>query len=117
MKAIWSPFESEFSSFTKSLELQNKEVNEEIRLAAELAAFQERQLQVSHRKRATLFSKKLETESVENREWRLQAEERRTSRCLLFDRKNPRRLVNNILQRKGEKNFSTIFPPITTLLR
>ena len=80
MKAIWSPFESEFGPFTKSLELQNKEVNEEIRLAAEQAAFQERQLQVSHRKRATLFSKKLVKESVDSREWRLQAEERRSSR-------------------------------------
>ena len=79
-KAVWRPFESEFGSFTKTLKVQGQEVKEEIRLAAEQAAFQERQLQVSHRQRAILFSQKIIKESAESREGRLRVEERKASR-------------------------------------
>lgn len=80
VKAVWKPFESEFGSFTKTLEVQAQEVKEEIRLAAEQAAFQERRLQDSYRQRASLLSHNLIKESAASREQRLQVEERRSSR-------------------------------------
>lgn len=80
MAAVWKPFESEFGSFTKTLKVQGQEVKEEIRLAAEQEAFQERQLQVSHRQRASLFSQNIIRESAESRKGRLQVEERKSSR-------------------------------------
>ena len=105
--AIWKPFESEFGFFTTALGNQRKELDAEINLAAEQAAFQERQLQVSHRQRAGLFSLRLEKESAENRGWRLQAEERKSSTdslpcmfliCLLtYDpEKRKERLLNQL---------------------
>ena len=84
VKAVWKPFESEFGSFTKTLENQNQEVKEEVNLAAEQAAFQERRLQASHRQRTNVFSQRFNTESAESRKWRLQIEERKSSTRLLL---------------------------------
>jgi CHASE1-domain containing sensor protein len=78
-QVLWKPFEVDFGKFRDDLQRQNEDVKEEIKLAAEKAAYQERQLQMSHRSVGSLFRRKMEVESDEARNWRLQANERKLS--------------------------------------
>ena len=66
--------------FEKEIRDRSEDVNEEIRLASEQAAAQERQLQSLERTQGGLFFQKLTKDSTEAREWRIQANERRSSK-------------------------------------
>ena len=89
-QAFWKPFELQFGSFAINLKNQCKDVQEEIGLASQQAAFQERQVQVAYRKSGLDFRQKMQQESAEARHWRLQREERMLSKspsrdCLWMD--------------------------------
>lgn len=81
--ALWNPFENEFSECTSSLHRLNKELQAEIRLASDQAAFRERELQVLDRKRAQqeqklgrAFYEQASKFANEETNWRLQIQER-----------------------------------------
>lgn len=75
----------EFVAFEKDLHAQSKEVELEIRLAAEMAAAQERQLQIIHRDKSFSFWKKATQEADKSESWRRQAEERSLSKFSLSE--------------------------------
>lgn len=81
-KSFWKPFEQEFGSFEVEIQRQRKDVKEEIGLASEKAAAQERQLQIIDRKAQThfgrLFHDKLNRLSKEERNWKLEYHEQKT---------------------------------------
>jgi hypothetical protein len=83
--AVWSPFEKEFGLFNSELQDRNEDVNEEIRLASAQAAFQDQQLQVVDREQGALFRHKIGKRSKEAHEWRLQADERHSSKIVSLE--------------------------------
>lgn len=79
-KAIFIPFEREFSPFQVELQKRSHEVNEEVRLASIQAAHQEQQLQDAERKQAGLFRFRHDEHWKQSLEWRLQRDRRRKGR-------------------------------------
>jgi hypothetical protein len=56
--AIWKPFKKEFQDIKTKIEMQRKEVDEEIKLAAQLAADAERRGALVYRREAKSFQDK-----------------------------------------------------------
>ena len=86
-KSMWKPFESEFGVLLGELQRQNEDVKEELLLASEQAADQERRLEAiereaanKYRKQGMLFRDKVDKTNGETRAWRLQVDERRSSK-------------------------------------
>ena len=77
-QALWRPFETEFGDFEATLRRQNKEVDEEIRLAEAQAAYQERKSAAEHRKHELVFRNKA---IKDTQEWRLQKDQQEASTC------------------------------------
>jgi hypothetical protein len=77
---LWRPFETEFGSFEAELQRQSEEVKEEILLASKQAAEYERQLQITERKKSSLFRKQGHLHYLEECKWRLQVDQSKSSK-------------------------------------
>lgn len=74
---LWKPFESRFCVFQEELKSKSGEVREEIALTLERAAHRERQLQVIERNVSSQYRIRADAHRHEEREWRLQMNERK----------------------------------------
>jgi hypothetical protein len=79
VKAAWRSFDADFGPFETEIRERNNEVKEEIRLASDKAADQERQLQSLERQAGRPFRQRAEKAMKEAREWRIQMDERKSS--------------------------------------
>ena len=94
-KTMFVPFEAQFSEFTTKLQRCYQDVKEEIRLASDQAAHNERQLQLVERNKAekerefgNLLRRNISKLSNEDRAWKmkLQAKDTRREKCRLLER-------------------------------
>lgn len=75
IKSFLKPFASEFGSFERELHSQSKQVEHQIRLAAEMAADRERKLQTIHRDESVSYWRRARHEVDQAKAWRRQTEE------------------------------------------
>jgi hypothetical protein len=78
--SLWRPFETEFGPFQEKLHGQSDEVKKEVSLASVQATERERQLQIAERKNSSWYRKKADLYRLEDTQWRLQADKRKSSK-------------------------------------
>lgn len=79
------PFASEFGSFERELHSQSKQVEHQIRLAAEMAADRERKLQTIHRDESVSYWRRARHEVDQAKAWRRQTEEHALSKFTQYE--------------------------------
>lgn len=107
LKSVWKPFDIEFGDLEKDLQRRNEDVNDELRLASEQAAS-------DYRKSGSLFRNSVIASSKKEQAWRLQVDERKSSK-----RPRQRWLTNLTIggQELRSRVCSTNFRPTIILLR
>lgn len=89
-KSLLNSFEADFGPFESQIDSRSRDVKEEIRLASVKAVYQDQQLQIIERKEQSklrkvlgLFSQKIDMAAEESRNWRLQRDERESSKLFV----------------------------------